>query len=178
MRFTMTDEKHPIYDAYRIVASESSKTHQVAPGDLGGYIAKKENLDENSDAWIFDDSVVLGNSLVSGSTEISKGAILNNVSVGYDSMISGVPVSDITFGNKVRVYGTDQSIIIADKDLTFGAVSAKRYNENSSDIYVGYSQFVGTIDEFETYLSSGKISGSDTELLQQYLPVMKRRFEK
>lgn len=47
-------------------------------GDLGGYVEKDENLDQESDAWVFGDARVSGNAWVSGNARVSGDADIEN----------------------------------------------------------------------------------------------------
>ena len=49
-------------------------------GDLGGYVEKDENLDQESDAWVSGNAQVYGNARVSGDAEIDN----NNKHCGFD----------------------------------------------------------------------------------------------
>ena len=43
-------------------------------GDLGGYVEKDENLDQESDAWVSGNAEVSGDAWVSGNAEVSGDA--------------------------------------------------------------------------------------------------------
>ena len=49
-------------------------------GDLGGYVEKDENLDQESNAWVSGNAEVSGNARVSGNAEIDN----NNKHCGFD----------------------------------------------------------------------------------------------
>ena len=49
-------------------------------GDLGGYVEKDENLDQESDAWVSGNAWVSGDARVSGNAEIDN----NNKHCGFD----------------------------------------------------------------------------------------------
>ena len=61
-------------------------------GDLGGYVEKDENLDQESDAWVsgnarvYGNARVFGNAEVSGDAEVSGNAEIdnNNKHCGFD----------------------------------------------------------------------------------------------
>ena len=42
----------------------------VKAGDLGGYVEKKENLDQNGNAWVCGNAQVYGNAEVSGNAQV------------------------------------------------------------------------------------------------------------
>lgn len=49
-------------------------------GDLGGYVEKDENLDQESDAWVYGDAQVYGNAQVYGDADIEN----DNNHCGFD----------------------------------------------------------------------------------------------
>lgn len=55
-------------------------------GDLGGYVEKDENLDQESDAWVSGDAQVYGNAQVSGDAQVYGDAEIdnNNKHCGFD----------------------------------------------------------------------------------------------
>lgn len=55
-------------------------------GDLGGYVEKDENLDQESDAWVSGNAWVYGNAEVSGNARVSGNAEIdnNNKHCGFD----------------------------------------------------------------------------------------------
>lgn len=169
----MTDKKHPDYDAYQIMAEESNEKMNVKTGDLGGYISKKENLDTTSSAWIFDECVVLGDSVITGNAVIENGSILNNVTVGFDSRISNVKLNDMMMSEEsVKIYSNEpNTVVVADPRLSKKAITAKIYNGNSP-IFIGYGTFFGDIDLFENYAHYGKFE-SDSKLCEEYTKLIK-----
>ena len=160
------------------MATEDSDTAGVKSGDLGGFISKKENLDEEGQAWVFDDSVVLGDSLITGNALIKDGAVVTNTTVGLNSMISSVPVSDVVLHNEVRIYGKPLSIVIADPNLKYRSITATKFQIPGSDqISIAYSTFLGNADAFRKFIDSGSVTEGDKELFDKYLPLIQSRFE-
>ena len=55
-------------------------------GDLGGYVEKDENLDQESDAWVSGNAQVSGNARVYGNARVSGDAEIdnNNKHCGFD----------------------------------------------------------------------------------------------
>ena len=49
-------------------------------GDLGGYVEKDENLDQESDAWVYGDAQVYGDARVYGDADIEN----DNIHCGFD----------------------------------------------------------------------------------------------
>lgn len=64
--------------AYRIKALKDFGN--VKKGDLGGYIAKEENLSHDRNAWVFDNAVVVG----------EESAVYDDANVGGNSSMYGV----------------------------------------------------------------------------------------
>lgn len=59
-------------------------------GDLGGYVEKDENLDQESDAWVSGNAWVYGNAQVSGNAWVSGNArVYGNARVSGDAWVSG-----------------------------------------------------------------------------------------
>lgn len=73
---------------YRIKALKSFS--DIKKGDIGGYIEKKDNLNQTGDAWVSGDAKVFGDATVSG-----------NARVFGDAQVSG---NAWVYG-EARVYG-------------------------------------------------------------------------
>ena len=59
-------------------------------GDLGGYVEKDENLDQESDAWVYGNAQVSGNARVSGNAQVSGNArVSGNAWVSGNAQVSG-----------------------------------------------------------------------------------------
>ena len=68
-------------------------------GDLGGYVEKDENLDQESNAWVYGDAWVYGNARVSGDARVYGDArVSGDARVYGDAWVSG----------DARVYGDAQ----------------------------------------------------------------------
>ena len=86
MNYELTDEtiEHADITLHRIRALVDMPIHDVKAGDLGGFIEKVENLQENAwvsgnamvygNAWVFGNALVCGNAWVSGYAEVSGDA--------------------------------------------------------------------------------------------------------
>ncbi len=80
MNYELTDEtvQYNGKTLYRIKALVDMPLHNVKAGDLGGFIEKHENLQE--DAWVYgnaevsDSAEVYGRALVCGNDEVSDNA--------------------------------------------------------------------------------------------------------
>ena len=71
-------------------------------GDLGGYVEKDENLDQESNAWVYGDAWVYGNARVSGDARVYGDArVSGDARVYGDAWVSG----DARVFGDARVYG-------------------------------------------------------------------------
>jgi len=71
-------------------------------GDLGGYVEKDENLDQESDAWVSGNAEVSGDAWVSGDARVSGDAwVSGNAEVSGDAWVSG----NAEVSGNARVYG-------------------------------------------------------------------------
>lgn len=64
----------------------------VKPGDLGGFVYHKNNLEDSltSGAWVYDDAIVDGNARVEGNATVREKAYINyRAVIKDDAMISG-----------------------------------------------------------------------------------------
>ena len=69
---------------FQIKCTKSFKYAQK--GDLGGYVEKEGNLDQENDAWVSGNAQVYGNAQVSGNARVSGDANIknNNEHCGFD----------------------------------------------------------------------------------------------
>ena len=137
-------------------------------GDLGGYVEKDENLDQESDAWVSGNARVYGNAQVYGNAEVYGNAqvygnarVFGNAEVSGDAEVSG---NARVYGN-ARVFGNAE--VSGDAEVSGNAEidnnnkhcgfdcfgSANRHThayltkENKVEITCGC--FRGSIEEFE-----------------------------
>lgn len=62
----------------------------VAPGELGGYIEKENNLSFHSNAWVYGNACVYGDARVSGNARVYGNAwVCGNAWVSDDARVSG-----------------------------------------------------------------------------------------
>ena len=101
-------------------------------GDLGGYVEKDENLDQESDAWVSGNAQVSGNARVYGNARVS-----GNAQVYGNARVSG----DAEIDNNNKHCGFD----------CFGSANRHTHayltKENKVEITCGC--FRGSIEEFE-----------------------------
>ena len=69
---------------FQIKCTKSFKYAQK--GDLGGYVEKEGNLDQENDAWVYGDAKVYGNAWVYGNARVYGNANIknNNEHCGFD----------------------------------------------------------------------------------------------
>ena len=93
---------------YRIRALVDIVRHGVKAGDLGGWVEKESNLDQEHDAWVFDDARVCGNAWVFDDAQVSGNAwVFDDARVFDNAQVSG---NAQVFGNArvcddARVFG-------------------------------------------------------------------------
>ena len=84
---------------YRIKALKDFS--DVKKGDLGGYVSNNTNLDQNGDAWVYDDAEVHGTAVV-----FEDAKIRNNAVIKSESYIFGnTEVKDNACVDSSRLYG-------------------------------------------------------------------------
>ena len=125
-------------------------------GDLGGYVEKDENLDQESDAWVSGNAEVSGDAWVSGDARVSGDAwVSGNARVyGYAEVAGNARVAGNAWvSGNARVYGYAE-IDNNNKHCGFDCFgSANRHThayltkENKVEITCGC--FRGSIEEFE-----------------------------
>ena len=75
-KYELTDETRAEYGVtlHRIRALVDIVRYGIKAGDLGGWVEKESNLDQEHDAWVFDDARVCGNAWVFDDAWVSKTA--------------------------------------------------------------------------------------------------------
>ena len=154
-------------------------------GDLGGYVEKDENLDQESDAWVsgdaqvygdarvYDDAQVCGDAWVCGNARVYGNAqVCGNAWVYGDAQVYG---NAWVYGNaqvcgNARVYGNAQ--VYGDADIEndnnhcgfdcFGSCNrhTHAYLTKDNKVEITCGCFRGSIEEFEKKVEkthSGKI---------------------
>ena len=124
-------------------------------GDLGGYVEKDENLDQESDAWVSGDAQVYGDARVYGDAQV-----YGNAWVYGNAQVCG----------NARVYGNAQ--VYGDADIEndnnhcgfdcFGSCNrhTHAYLTKDNKVEITCGCFRGSIEEFEKKVEkthSGKI---------------------
>jgi len=107
-KFSLTKSKKDYFGTtlYQIKAEMSF--NNVVKGELGGWIEKKENLNEDGNAWVYGNARVSGNAWVSGNAQVSGDAwVYGNAQVYGNAWVSGnaqVYGDAWVYGN-AQVYG-------------------------------------------------------------------------
>ena len=130
-------------------------------GDLGGYVEKDENLDQESDAWVYGNAQVSGNARVSGNAQVYGNAwVYGNARVYGNAQVYG----------DAWVYGDAQ--VSGDADIEndnnhcgfdcFGSCNrhTHAYLTKDNKVEITCGCFRGSIEEFEKKVEkthSGKI---------------------
>ena len=107
-------------------------------GDLGGYVEKDENLDQESDAWVFGNARVYGDAWVSGDARVFGDAqVFGNARVYGDARVSG----DADIENDNNHCGFD----------CFGSCNrhTHAYLTKDNKVEITCGCFRGSIEEFE-----------------------------
>ena len=101
-------------------------------GDLGGYVEKDENLDQESNAWVYGDAWVYGNARVSGDARV-----YGNAQVSGDARVYG----DADIENDNNHCGFD----------CFGSCNrhTHAYLTKDNKVEITCGCFRGSIEEFE-----------------------------
>jgi hypothetical protein len=88
MNYELTDEtiEYAGVTLHRIRALVDMPIHNVKAGELGGFVEKIENLQEN--AWVFDDARVFGNARVFDDARVFGNArVFDNAWVTGDAWV-------------------------------------------------------------------------------------------
>ena len=117
----------------------------VEEGDLGGFVEKESNLDNDGDAWVSGDAQVSGNAWVSGNAQVSGDAWVYG-----DAQVSG----DLDYAI-VGGFGSEQ------RTTTF-------FRQKDGTVGVKCGCFYGTLEEFR-----GKVKKThkDSKYAQEYLMI-------
>ena len=139
----------------------------IKAGELGGYIEKEENLDQDGDAWVYGDAEVWGNAKVYGNAWVYGDAkVWGNAKVCGDA----------------KVYGDAKVCGNADYAYAHGFGSEYRtttfFRLKNGDVGVHCGCFYGTIQEFRDKV---RATHKETKKAKEYLmlaDLMELRFAK
>lgn len=184
MKYKIIDEKHSIYNAYRIKALKDFA--DVKAGDLGGFIESQDNLSQNGNCWVYDDAIVHKNAIIYDNASIYDNAIVsNNAKVyGNASIFHNVQVSNnakicdnVRVYDTVKVYGNAKIFsdikLFGDITITENAIFLKGLDKLIiyEKGYVCIDDFCGTLKGFKNKLSDdyGRLDDYLPTHIQQYL---------
>lgn len=93
MKYQITGETNEVYDGkhlvtlYRIKALKNIPKHGVKMGDIGGWIQDTSNLSHEGNAWINENSMVFGGSVVKGDAIIKDSIVTGKTEVSHNASI-------------------------------------------------------------------------------------------
>lgn len=91
----------------------------VHAGDLGGWIAKEDNLSHSDSAWVYDEAMVFDDALVCDDAKVRDAAVVfNHARIDGEAEISG----DAVIGNAAHIWGQAKiadSACVADRACVF-----------------------------------------------------------
>jgi len=114
----------------------------VSKGEIGGYVEKEENLDQQGNAWISEDAKVYSNAFVSDNAQIYGNARIYGDSLVYENAsvygFAKVCGDAIIYGN-AKVFGYswiyDKSKICGNAEIFGYAIIAKSFINGEDKIY-------------------------------------------
>lgn len=141
---------------YRIKALKDFRG--VSKGDLGGYIEKEENLSQNDNCWIYDESCVYDNAMISGNGKVfgyaniyDNAIICGNALVYGNAIISGnvIIYGHAKVSGNAEVYGHAEvsgNVEVYGHAIIYGYAKVYGYTEvyNYAKVY-GYTEIDGNI---------------------------------
>ena len=151
----------------------------IKAGDLGGYIEKEENLDQDGDAWVYGNAEVWGNAKVYGNAWVYGDAeVCGNAEVYGNAWVYG---NAKVYGD-AWVYGDAEVCGNADYAYAHGFGSEYRtttfFRLKNGDVGVRCGCFYGTIQEFRDKV---RATHKETKKAKEYLmlaDLMELRFAK
>ena len=104
-KYSLTENKIEWYGKTLFQIKAEISFRNVNKGDLGGYIEKEKNLNQDGDAWVSGDAWVYGDAQVYGDAWVSGDArVYGDAQVYGDAWVSG----DAWVYGDARVYGDAQ----------------------------------------------------------------------
>ena len=134
---------------FQIKCTKSFKYAQK--GDLGGYVEKEGNLDQENDAWVYGNAQVSGDAQVSGNARVYGNAwVSGDARVSGDAQVSG---NAWVYGN-AQVYGDAQvsgNAWVYGNAQVYGDANIKNNNE-----HCGFDGFGSCNRHTHAYLTKEK----------------------
>ena len=130
---TINEEDHILY-LYRVIALKDFG--DIKAGDLGGYIESVNNLSQNGNCWVYDNSKVYQNAIVKGDAKIRDAAmVFGTAHVDGNSTVCG---ESRVFGNatlRCGIVGKDANV--CDDAIVNGIVTGNATVAGNACIYEG-----------------------------------------
>ena len=140
---------------FQIKCTKSFKYAQK--GDLGGYVEKEGNLDQENDAWVSGNAWVSGDARVYGNAQVSGNAwVSGNARVSGDAQVSGNAwvSGDAQVSGDARVSGNAQvygNAWVSGNAQVYGDANIKNNNE-----HCGFDGFGSCNRHTHAYLTKEK----------------------
>ena len=126
---------------YRIKALRSFR--DVEAGEVGGFVAKKENLSQEGDCWVYDNAKVCGDAKVWGDAEVWGDAkVYGNAEVCGDAEVYG----NAKVCGGAEVQSNDDIVWVASIGSRAGTTTFFKALEGT---LVNCGCFNGTLEEFQ-----------------------------
>ena len=150
VKYIFTGEKKMFFGVELSQIKAVKDFGDVKAGDIGGYIEKINNLDMSGNAWVSENALVYGDSLVSGNSRVSGNAwvsenalVYGNSQVYGDSQVSG---NSRVSGN-AQVSGNSLVFWISKCGSSMRTITV--YADSKINWRVNCGCFTGSIEEFE-----------------------------
>ena len=92
-KFEITDIAHPQYPWLHRVRALRDIGENVRKGDLGGYVQSEDNLSQQGNCWLYNDSICCDEAAVSGDSQLHEQAIVKGSAlVSGSARVSGQAV--------------------------------------------------------------------------------------
>lgn len=162
-KYEITETVHPFYPWLHRIRALRDIRKGARAGAWGGFIQSENNLSQEGDCWVFDNSIVAENAMVSenaivrngsfvcGSAVISGKAEINSLSIVRDR--ATVIDAYVTGGSYVAGDGkllpndfTHEAPILWGQDSVYGELNGKIYVDNGVVILPGKAVANPTLD--------------------------------
>ena len=135
----------------------------VKEGDLGGFVEKESNIDDDGNAWVSGNAQVFGNAKISGNAQVYGNAkVFENAWVYGNAWISG---NAQVYGNACVAENLDYAIVGG-----FGSeqqtITFFRQKDGSVGAKCGF--FYGTLEEFRENVLE---THGESKYAQEYLMI-------
>ena len=147
----------------------------VEEGELGGFIEKESNLDNDGDAWVYGNAKVCGDAQIYGNAKVYGDAkVCGNAQVYGDAWVCGNAkvCGDAQIYGDAWVCGDAQIYCNLDYAIVGGFGREQRtttfFRQKDGSVGVKCGCFHGTLDEFRAKV---KETHKDSKYAQEYLMI-------